>query len=278
MAEKMSLSFAFLPVGKGSTPTPVYLPEGTIVGVARNCELMHKLEILEGTSVYSPWGEIVVGRIHERCRAVLAGPVSVADLQKIAQIMESYNPQLLIMDSAGDRKFPSDSSLSDSFVFAAGVECMDRAELGILLVFQCQKLSLSCDQRSPSDSAQLGLWIDEEFHPYHSLKEITPARWSEAEAVFFPGAFSDFQAEQLARFNKPLVVILKEPWHLLLSVAKWEAMSREGWRFKVRKRARFLMASFNPVSWNGDRVEAEFYLDIMKANLPDVPVLNVLNE
>lgn len=251
---------------------------GALIGLARNCDLTRKLEILEVTSVRSPWGEIVIGRTHENCDAVLAGPVSLADLHKVIQVMKSYNPGLLIIDSTGPQKFPSDSSLTDSFAFSAGVECADRPELASFLRYQCQKLSLDCDRHSLSDPRQSGLWIRGEFFAYRDLQEIPLSHGKEAEAFFSPGAFSDYQADQLMRFGNPALIILAEPWQLLLSLEKWQSMSREGWRFKVRKRTRFLMASFNPLSQDGNRLEVEPYLNLMKSNLPDIPILNPLHE
>jgi len=94
--------------------------EGMIVAVAERCLKYGraKIETLFQTDIQTPLGRIVIGRVKEAGKLVLAGPVKGSDLRKVLDNMGSFGAGHTFVDGAFGRMAPF--SGADGIVLATG--------------------------------------------------------------------------------------------------------------------------------------------------------------
>ncbi|MCX5975490.1 MAG: hypothetical protein NTV33_01315 [Coprothermobacterota bacterium] len=82
-----------------------------------------------------------------------------------------------------------------------------------------------------------------------------------AEALYWPGAFTDRATRLLDRFPSPLALLLDQPWHLLASQERWQALWRGGWSFFAREKATLAWVAVNPRALDGHLESPERLLE-----------------
>lgn len=106
--------------------------EGMIVAVAERCLKFGraKIETLLQTGIQTPLGRIVIGRVKEAGKLVLAGPVKGSDLRNTLDCMAGCGADLIFVDGAFGRMAPF--SKTDGLILATGASRnSDIAELAI---------------------------------------------------------------------------------------------------------------------------------------------------
>ena len=102
-------------------PKPrIDVSDGMIVAVAERCLKFSraKIQLLHKTAIQTPLGKIVIGRVEEAGKLVLAGPVKGSDLREILDCMGSCGAGLIFVDGAFGRMAPF--SEADGLVLATG--------------------------------------------------------------------------------------------------------------------------------------------------------------
>ncbi len=77
-----------------------------------------KYELLSSTGIFTPLGEILIAKVTEAGKIVVAGPNNIRDLKKIITAFKSINPDLLFVDGAMNRMAPM--YLVDKLIFSTG--------------------------------------------------------------------------------------------------------------------------------------------------------------
>ena len=275
-----------IPVGKGGHSTPLRLSKGTLVALAKNCEMTSRLELREELEGNTPWGEVLIGRARQASEAVIAGPVTLHDTMEAAQRLIAEGAELVVVDGSFGRLSASDSHLAQCYILAIGADPVDRwVRKEQLERLRTIALMPKGHWEVPSPSAygkrgQPALWQKDHWvaipepdtehaaagylvaagyqNKQGSSSTTAPGRefyqaadLAAAEVIYWPGAFTDRTSQVLDRFSSPAALLLDQPWHLLCSQERWQALWRGGWSFFAREKALLAWVTVNPRALDG---------------------------
>lgn len=102
-------------------PKPrIFLKEGIIVASSLLTFETAKIkyDLLYETDIYTPLGKVIIAKITESGKIVLAGPNNIKDLKKIITIFKTLDIDFLFVDGAMNRMAPM--YLADKVVFSTG--------------------------------------------------------------------------------------------------------------------------------------------------------------
>jgi len=271
---KKKKKLGVIPVGKGGHSTPLQLPKGTLVALAKNCELTSRLELREELEANTPWGEVLIGRARQASEAVIAGPVTLRDTMEAAHRLIAEGAELVVVDGSFGRLSASDSHLVQCYILAIGADPVDRwVRKELLERIRTIALMPTGYWEVPSPSApgkrgQPAFWqkdhwvaipeLDSEraAADYQTKQAIggvsdQAADLAATEVIYWPGAFTDRTSQLLDRFSSPAALLLDQPWHLLCSQERWQALWRGGWTFFAREKAVLAWVAVNPRALDG---------------------------
>jgi hypothetical protein len=77
-----------------------------------------KYKVILETDIYTPLGKIIIVKVIEAGKIVVAGPNNIRDLKKVIELIQSINPDLLFVDGAMNRMAPM--YLVDKLIFSTG--------------------------------------------------------------------------------------------------------------------------------------------------------------
>ncbi|MEI6308265.1 MAG: hypothetical protein WCP58_01310 [bacterium] len=260
-------------VGKGGHATPLRLSKDTLVALAKNCELTHHLELREELEANTPWGEVLIGRARQASEAVIAGPVTLHDTIEAAQRLIAEGAELVVVDGSFGRLSASDSHLAQCYVLAMGADPVDRwvrkeqqERLGTIALMPRGHWVVPSPS-APRKRGQPAFWQKDhwvsipELNSERAAAGYQAADLATAEALYWPGAFTDRTAQLLDRFPSPLALLLDQPWHLLCSQERWQALWRGGWSFFAREKATLAWVAVNPRALDGHMESPEMLLE-----------------
>jgi len=102
-------------------PKPrIFLKEGVIIASSSLTFETSKIkyEILYETDIYTPLGKVIIAKVLEPGKIVLAGPNNIKDLKKIIALFKTLNTDFLFVDGAMNRMAPM--YLADKVIFSTG--------------------------------------------------------------------------------------------------------------------------------------------------------------
>jgi hypothetical protein len=256
-----------IPAGKGGHATPLRLSKGTLVALAKNCELTRRLELREELEANTPWGEVLIGKVRQASEAVIAGPVTLQDTIDAAQRLMAEGADLVVVDGSLGRLSASDSHLAQCYILAMGADPVDRwarkeqlerlHTITLMPRGHWEVPALS----DPRKRGQPALWNKERWIPVPEQDPLASADLASAEVLYWPGAFTDQAAQLIDRFPSPLALLLDQPWHLLCSQERWQALWRGGWSFFARERAALAWVTVSPRALDGHMENLESLLE-----------------
>lgn len=105
------------------TPKPsITLPAGSIVATAAQTLKNFRCgyEILKGTGIFNPLGEILYVKLKQNGEALVAGPERSTDLKKVIDGFREFNCTKALVDGAIDRKMAAAPTVTDATIFVVG--------------------------------------------------------------------------------------------------------------------------------------------------------------
>jgi hypothetical protein len=241
-----------IPCGKGGSGIPMLLPAGALIALARNCELVGKLELLEQTKANTPWGEVWIGRVRDACKSRVAGPLPLADLVMISRQMQHLGAKLIVVDGTMARKAITSNALCDSFILAVGVDSNERSTRQEEIRHQISTLKMpltGCP--SPPRTDRCAVFSNAEWHPFPHLAKVPKEYWQKPPVVFLRGAFTEWQAPYLDGLENPGQLVVEEPWRVFLPRERAQSLTAQGWSFSALQRSDCLGITINPQASNG---------------------------
>jgi hypothetical protein len=251
-ASKYHISTGVIPCGKGGSGIPAYLPAGALIAVARNCELVSKLELLEQTTANTPWGEVWIGRVRDACKIRVAGPLFLSDLVMVSRQMQHLGAELIVVDGTMARKAMISMNLCDSFILAVGVDSKGRStrqeEIGHQLYTLRMPLAI---YPQPPKTDPCAIFSGSGWRPFPHLTKIPKETWEKPAVVFIRGAVTEWHALYLDGVENAGQLILEEPWRMFLARERVQSLRSQGWSFAALQRSRCLGVTINPQAING---------------------------
>lgn len=90
-------------------PKPrLLLPVGTLVAIAERClnSGSAKIEVLKRLGIFTPLGEIIIGRVESEGLVVIAGPNKAHQLGEVLTQFKAWQPDMVLVDGALNRLAP----------------------------------------------------------------------------------------------------------------------------------------------------------------------------
>jgi hypothetical protein len=251
-ASSYQIPAGVIPCGKGGSGVPMHLPAGAFIALARNCELVSKLELLEQTKANTPWGEVWIGRVRDACESRVAGPLSLADLVMVSRQMQHLGAKLIVIDGTMARKSITSTSLCDSFVLAVGVDSNERSTRQEEIQHQINALRMPlCGLPEPPKTDYCAIFNGSDWHPFPHLAKVPKEYWEKPSVVFIRGALTEWHAPYLDGLENPSQLVIEEPWRLFLTKERTQILKYQGWSFSALQRSSCLGVTTNPQAQNG---------------------------
>jgi len=253
--------------------------ENMIIANAKQLILESKInfEILAATGIDSPLGEIVIARSKERAFVKLSGPSSKHELKLLKKELARYQPDLILIDGALDRKSFSSPALTDAAILTTGAVTADSINSIVKKVsYQTElfRLKKSQDQKinqimAKLDSETKVLIINEDYKKrvlklktaLNNMEAIIPLIDSKTKAVYFNGALVNETINNLLNkcsYLNEIEIIVNDAAHIFINSMLYNRFNAKNGSLKVKDEINLIGITINPFSPTGT------YLDPIK--------------
>jgi hypothetical protein len=264
----------------------VHLAAGSLVattdGLLRASGIDH--ELLEEPGVRTPLGRVLIARLRAPGAIEVAGPSAAADVRGVSYAMLSHGAERVLIDGAVDRRAASSPDVSDGLVVATGA-VLDR-DLDAVVARTRDAIELV---RLPAVEDELAAAIDDELLELpprfalaaepeqiaELLRERPEARWLPLAGAL-PERFLEALVGPLRLLKRELTVVVADPTHAFLARHPPAWYARQGIHLRTRERIRLQALTVNPLAPQSHRFDSERLRALLRAAIPEVPVLDVL--
>jgi hypothetical protein len=252
-------------------------------------------ERLSRTGVRTPLGEVVLARMSKPGSVEVAGPSAAAELRSVGEEMLLLGAQQALLDGAIDRRAASSPAVADGLVMATGailgedIEDVVRATSDAV---DLVRLPTTADEDDDSGAGERGeagererlslerrLVLNAEPGEIATLLREHPR----ASTLTVEGALGERFLEGLLaargeRAGRELRIVAGDPTKVFLSRRGTRWYARQGIEIEVRRTIALKAITVNPVAPQSHRFSSRQLRELIAAAVPDVPVLDVLDE
>ncbi|SES85253.1 hypothetical protein [Anaerobranca gottschalkii] len=270
------------------TPKPsISLKKGTVVATGEKTlkEFTSSYEILEGTGIFNPLGEIVMVRLQEDGEVLLGGPERTTDLKKIISTFKKYGCGKVLVDGAIDRRAAASPYVTDGMVFVTGAAfSRDFTRLVGETVHRLNMLTLPQTSISLEREDKIQLISGEEinFLPIKSAlladQLIGYFKGDRENLLYIPGALTDSFLQKIVPWIKKgykIGIIVKDGTKVFLSPKAYGQFTDSGGKIEVLKSCKPLALGVNPLSEEGYGFDSTALVNSLQQLVP-IPVFDPL--
>jgi hypothetical protein len=254
-------------------------------------------ERLAKTGVRTPLGEVVLARLTEPGTVEVAGPSAAADLRAVSEQMVALGAEQVLIDGAIDRRAASSPAVADGLVMATGAILGEDIDAVVATTSDAVDL-VRLPQTSDADelrgvgSADAGgedgdgerVLLDRRLVLNAEPGEIAALLRKHLRALTFvvEGALSERFLEGLLaarseRAGRELRIVAGDPTKVFLSRRGPRWYARQGVSIEVQRRIDLKAITVNPLAPQSHRFDSQLLRELVRAAVPDVPVLDVLD-
>jgi hypothetical protein len=248
-------------------------------------------ERLSRTGVRTPLGEVVLARMSKPGSVEVAGPSAAAELRSVGEEMLLLGAEQALLDGAIDRRAASSPVVADGLVMATGailgedIEDVVRATSDAVDLVRLPAAAEEDDgsHGEPGERERLSLErrlvLNAEPAEIATLLREHPR----ASTLTVDGALSERFLEGLLaarseRAGRKLRIVAGDPTKVFLSRRGTRWYARQGIAIEVRRTIALKAITVNPVAPQSHRFGSRQLRELIAAAVPDVPVLDVLDE
>lgn len=240
-------------------------------------------ERLSRTGVRTPLGEVVLARMSKPGAVEVAGPSSAADLRSVGEEMLMLGAEQALLDGAIDRRAASSPAVADGLVMATGAILGE--DIDDVLRITSDAVDLVglpvADEDDGGEPVALGRRLVLNAEPAEIAKLLR--EHPRASTLTVDGALSERFLEGLLaarseRAGRELQVVAADPTKVFLSRHGTRWYARQGIAIEVRRTIALKAITVNPVAPQSHRFDSRRLRELIAAAVPDVPVLDVLDE
>lgn len=282
----------------------VYVYEDSVVATAEQLFNLAeaKLEILKVTDHITPMGKIVIARAMEDGYVQIGGPASNIGIRQVAQEMLDLGADYILVDGALDRASTASPLISDSCVLATGaavnryMQTTVKKTVHLSELFKIKKVSgiskeileAYFEQSDPEQDCIGPAILDLEGNLKY-VKNIKTALGAGADIaiaadedtrfIFIRGALvaktiRDFV--QSTEHYKNIKWVIWDATRIFIDPMDWKNFARIGVQISVVREVNLLAITVNPSSPAGHSYDSKSFIEALKCQIPEIPVLNVL--
>ncbi|HUA75670.1 MAG TPA: hypothetical protein VL988_13015 [Solirubrobacteraceae bacterium] len=249
-------------------------------------------EQLSRTGIRTPLGEVVLARFSKPGHVEVAGPSSAAELHAVGEEMLLLGAEQALLDGAIDRRAASSPTVADGLVMATGailsedvgevVEVTrDAVDLVRLPVAEDARGDVSPEGDRDAKLVQVARRVALGAEPGEiaALLHAHP----QAHTLVIDGALGEGFLEGLlaarpARAGRELRVVAADPTRVFLAHRGPRWYARQGIAIEVQQPIALKAITVNPLAPQSHRFGSRQLRELVSEAVPDVPVLDVLDE
>lgn len=251
-----------------------------------------RVEVPVRTEHRTPLGRVVVARLLERGTVEVAGPTAVDDVSDVVETMRRLGAERVLVDGSIDRRAGASPRLADGVVLSTGaVLSADLDQLARRTKAAAELMTLPAveDAALRARAAELrtsAVLLDEGEIPldrsivHDRVEAIVPLLRGRSDvlAVVVRGALCEPLLEQVGRARRgaPLTVVADDATKVFLGRGTCARHRARGVSLAVLQSIPLLAVTTNPVAPLRHRFDAEELVARIAAELPGVPVLDVV--
>jgi hypothetical protein len=249
-------------------------------------------ERLSRTGVRTPLGEVVLARMSKPGSVEVAGPSTAGELHSVGEEMLALGVEQALLDGAIDRRAASSPAVADGLVMATGailgedIEDVVRATSDAVDLVRLPAAGDEGEAAGAADGAdgtqvtlERRLVLNAEPAEIAALLRAHP----QASTLTVDGALGERFLEGLLaarseRAGRDLRIVATDPTKVFLSRRGTRWYARQGIALEVRRTIALKAITVNPVAPQSHRFDSSQLRELIAAAVPDVPVLDVLDE
>ena len=247
-------------------------------------------ERLAQTGVRTPLGEVVITKLTEQGAVEVAGPSTAEDLRTVSDAMIGFGAEIVLIDGSIDRRAASSPAVADGLVMATGAVLSEELEAVVAATKDAVDLvrlpavgSLRVEGSTGGGEELLtlerGLVLNAEPAEIAALLREHP----QASTFRVDGALSErfldgLLAARTERAGRELRIVAGDPTKVFLTRRGPDWYRRQGLAIEVLRAIDLKAITVNPVAPQSHRFDSEELRGLIEAAVPDVPVLDVLDE
>jgi len=254
-----------------------------------------RAEVVVRTDHRTPLGRVVVARLLERGNVEVAGPTAAQDVGEVVETMRRLGAERLLVDGSIDRRAGASPRLADGVVLSTGAVLsadLDQLARRTKAAVELLTLTAVADAELRAHAAALStsalVMDDGEAIPlapavvHDRVEAVVPLLRGrdDVRAVVVRGALTEPLLDQLGRVRRtaPLTVITDDATRVFLHRGTCARYRARGIALAVLAPIPLLAVTTNPVAPLRHRFDPHELRARIAAELPDVPVLDVLAE
>jgi hypothetical protein len=257
-------------------------------------------ERLAQTGVRTPLGEVLVARLSEQGAVEVAGPSAGEDLRVVSDAMSALGAEQVLIDGAIDRRAASSPAVADGLVMATGAILSEEIEAVVaatkdavdLVMLPVAGLPIAGEtladapvEDAPSDGGEKHLTLPRQLVLAAEPSEIAALLREHPQTNTFrvDGALSErflegLLAARTERAKRTLRIIVSDPTKVFLTRRGPDWYRHQGLAIEVLRMVQLKAITVNPVAPQSHRFDSRELRELIEAAVPDVPVLDVLDE
>lgn len=274
---------------------PIRLPPMALVATTDRLleRARARTEVALRTEHRTPLGRVVVARLLERGTVEVAGPVAAQDVGEVVEMMRRLGATRVLVDGSIDRRAGASPRLADGVVMSTGAVLsadLDQLVRRTRIAAEVMTLPAVSDPGLRAQAAALAAsaLVLEEDGPIRLDPAIVHTRpeaivsllrsRDDVRAVVVRGALVEPLLDELGRVRRatPLVAIADDATRVFLGRGTVARHRARGVELAVLHAIPLLAVTTNPVAPLRHRFDARELRDRIAAELPGVPVLDVL--
>jgi hypothetical protein len=257
-------------------------------------------ERLAQTGVRTPLGEVLIARLSEQGTVEVAGPSAAEDLRVVSDAMSALGADQVLIDGAIDRRAASSPAVADGLVMATGAVLSEEIEAVVAATKDAVDLVMlpvagppvagevladAPVEDAPVDGGEKHLTLPRQLVLAAEPNEIAALLREHPQADKFRvnGALSErflegLLAARTERAQRTLRIVVSDPTKVFLSHRGPSWYRRQGLAIEVLRTIDLKAITVNPVAPQSHRFDSQELRGLIEAAVPDVPVLDVLDE
>lgn len=274
---------------------PVYIRRGTIFAAAEgSIKGEHAgIEIFKVTDYNTPMGRIVLGRAMEDGYAEISGPYSSSTIKEMCIEMQELGAELVLIDGSLDRRASAAPYVSDGTVLATGA-ALARSIEGVIektvhlintysvpLIEEANIRDLAYSSVDTGRTALISL--DGSIEYINTLTSIQSGdiiseflTEDTAYVVLSGSATVDTIKAILLNRKGRVKIIVKDSTRIFIPPSDFFVLQKMGMELRVVESINIIAITVNPYSPEGYYFEASKLIKALRAAVPDIPVIDVV--
>ncbi|SEF93800.1 hypothetical protein SAMN05660865_01365 [Caloramator fervidus] len=276
----------------------IYVEKGTIFATCKELFLKSDVtkEILETTGIYTPLGEIIIGKALSDGYVELAGPSANSLIKEVSNKIINFGVDKVLVDGALSRKTMASPSITQATILSTGAalskslnEVIDKTEHTLRLL-STEKESNEIILKLAHEilkKARLGfIYKDYSYKTVDVLTSLESSKYivenlnEDVIYVVIKGVLTDKTLEDIIKSTdkyKEKIFLVEDGTKLFLSTDILNVFIKSGGKIKVLLPINVVCITINPKSPYGYEFDSKVFLEKMRHRV-NIPVLNVLGD